>query len=607
MKTGVLVRHSAEGTGRFWPLSKPRVTVGRDMARDIVLSDPSVSREHAVIETHYGAWILVDGESRNGTRVNGVAVARRHLSDGDWVAFGDVRLVFHVVDEEPAPPPASESRTEFDPGLRTLAAPADTGESLAWPGVYAWQLLKALSGIQTRPLDDYLRLAINDLAGIRLVTGSGVGVSAEPGGNWKWIWHEGADASIKTWSACDEVASELRAGRTVYRAKGRRVEAEDEADGAVFPIVTCGSVVGCLCVQGRTFFPPTLLAVFRAAAEAVGAALGLREVLVRRMAERDGGLSERRPAPVIVGRGPALLQVLRQARKVAGHDSTVLIRGETGTGKELLARLIVEESSRRDRPFIPVHCSAIDENLLGSMLFGHERGAFTGAIGMKKGVFEEADGGTIFLDEIGELSPVMQVKLLRVLQEGEFMRLGGTRPIRVNVRILAATNRHLEEAIREGRFREDLFYRLNVIALTLPPLRERREDIPELVAHYVESLSKETARGAVSVAPEAMARLQAYGWPGNIRELRNVVERGLVLAENGVITEDDLPPELAPRTATEASRSAPDAGEGRALDVVERDHIQAVLRECRGNKRLAAERLGISRSTLYEKLKESSI
>jgi two-component system NtrC family response regulator/two-component system response regulator HydG len=289
---------------------------------------------------------------------------------------------------------------------------------------------------------------------------------------------------------------------------------------------------------------------------------------------------------------------MRQAVKAAKHDATVLIRGETGTGKELFARLIVDESPRRDRPFIPVHCSAIDENLLGSMLFGHEKGAFTGAIGMKKGVFEEADGGTIFLDEIGELSGVMQVKLLRVLQEGEFMRLGGTKPLRVNVRMIAATNRDLEKGIRDGQFREDLFYRLNVIALTLPPLRERREDIPELVRHYVEALSRETARGLNSVAPEAMARLQGYDWPGNIRELRNVVERGLVLAEKGIITEDDLPPEVAPRAARPAGPA-----DAHSLEKLELDHIASVLKECHGNKRLAAERLGISRSTLYEKLR----
>jgi DNA-binding NtrC family response regulator len=600
MKTGVLVKPKSDGTARPWPLLKPRVTVGRAMTHDVVLADASVSRDHAVIETQYGAWMLTDRDSRNGTRVNGVAVVSRHLNDGDLIAFGDVTMVFHVVDDEPeAAPAAAESRVGLQPALRTIAAPDAVADSAAWPGVYAWQLLKALSNIQTRPLDDYVRLAISDLSGIRHVTGSGVGLMTEAGGGWKWIWHEGADGSIKLFSASDEVADEVRAGRAVYRARGQRTGAEDEADGAVFPISTCGRVIGCLCVQGRSVFPPALLAIFRAASEAFGTALGLREALTHRLAEQGGGGVSRRAAPVIVGRSAVLMQVMRQAVKAARHEATVLIRGETGTGKELFARLIVDESPRRDKPYIPVHCSAIDENLLGSMLFGHEKGAFTGAVGMKKGVFEEADGGTIFLDEIGELSPVMQVKLLRVLQEGEFMRLGGTKPLRVNVRIIAATNRNLEKGIRDGQFREDLFYRLNVIALTLPPLRERREDIPELVRHYVEGLSRETARGAMTVSPEAMARLQGYDWPGNIRELRNVVERGLVLAENGVITEDDLPPEVARR---ESAPAAP--AEGQSLEKMEREHILAVLRECGGNKRLAAERLAISRSTLYEKLKD---
>jgi DNA-binding NtrC family response regulator len=600
VKTGVLVKQSNDGAARQWPLLKPRVEVGRALAHDVVLSDASVSRDHAVIETQYGGWVLTDRDSRNGTRVNGVAVVRRQLNDGDLVAFGDVAMVFHIVDEEPLPAPLlAEARPGLNAGMRTIAAPEEADGS-AWPGVYAWQLLKALSNIQTRPLDDYVRLAINDLSGIRQVTGSGVGLLVEPEGAWKWIWHEGADASIKTWSASEDVAAEVRAGQAVYRSHGRRVEAEDVADGAVFPISTCGRVIGCLCVQGRSVFPSALLAVFRAAAEAVGAALGLRELMTHRAAVQAAGPSVRRAPPVIVGRGAALLQVMRQAVKAAKHEATVLIRGETGTGKELFARLIVDESPRRDRPFIPVHCSAIDENLLGSMLFGHEKGAFTGAVGMKKGVFEEADGGTIFLDEIGELSLVMQVKLLRVLQEGEFMRLGGTKPMRVNVRIIAATNRDLEKGIKSGRFREDLFYRLNVIALTLPPLRERREDIPELVRHYAETLSRETARGVCAVSPEALARLQGYGWPGNIRELRNVVERGLVLAENGIITEDDLPPEVALKAEAGAGPA-----EEQSLERMERDHILAVLAECGGNKRLAAERLGISRSTLYEKLKET--
>ncbi len=600
MKTGVLVKQGADGRSRPWPLLKPRIQVGRAMQHDIVLPDASVSRDHAVIDVRPGTWVLSDCDSRNGTRVNGVAVARRQLNEGDVVAFGDVAMVFRIVDEEPGAVSAvAESRPGLDAERRTLALSDPADGSAAWPGVYAWQMLKALSAVQTRPLDDYVRMAINDLSGIRHVTGSGVGLMVEPGGAWKWIWHEGADASMKAWCATAEITAEIRADRAVYRARGKRVEDELEADGAVFPIASCGRTIGCLCVQGRGVFPGALLAIFRVTAEAVGTALSLREASARHAADRPAGERDGKAAPVIIGRGPALQQVMRQAVKAAKHDATVLIRGETGTGKELFARLIVGESPRCDKPFIPVHCSAIDENLLGSTLFGHEKGAFTGAVGLKKGVFEEADGGTIFLDEIGELSPAMQVKLLRVLQEGEFMRLGGTKPLRVNVRILAATNRDLERAIRDGVFREDLFYRLNVIALRLPPLRERREDIPELARYYVETLSRETARGAVTLTETALARLQGYDWPGNIRELRNVLERGLVLAEGGTITEDDLPPEVAPRAAP---NDGP-AEEAQSLERMERDHILLVLRECNGNKRLAAERLGIGRSTLYDKLK----
>ena len=600
MKTGILVKEGPDGRVRPWLLLKPRVTVGRAEQHDLVLGDASVSRDHAVIEQRQGHWVVTDCDSRNGTRVNGVAVARRQLNEGDLVAFGDVAMVFRIIDEaDSLSSGVAESDAGGDPGMRTLAGAVDPSDSAVWPGVHAWQLLKALSAVRTQPLDAYVQTAVNDLAGIRHVTGAGVGVMPEPGGAWKWIWHEGAAADFKAWCTEPDCLGDLLAGRALFRSRGRRAADESEADGAVFPIITCGQTVGGLCVQGRGPFPAALLAIFSVTAEAMGAALGLRDAMARRTPASGGDDGAAAASPVIIGRSPALQAALRLAAKAARHDTTVLIRGETGTGKELVARLIVAESPRRDKPFIPVHCSAIGENLLGSTLFGHEKGAFTGAVGLKKGVFEEADGGTVFLDEVGELSPDMQVKLLRVLQEGEFMRLGGTRPLRTRVRMLAATNRNLEQAIRDGLFRDDLFYRLNVIAVRLPPLRERPEDIPELARYYVDALSRKAARGPVRLSEEALARLCAYAWPGNIRELRNVIERGLVLAEGGCITEDDLPPEV---TAAEPD-PGPVPSERRSLETMERDYILSVLRECGGNKRLAAGRLGISRSTLYDKLK----
>ena len=341
-------------------------------------------------------------------------------------------------------------------------------------------------------------------------------------------------------------------------------------------------------------------------------------VLTTGMLTTGGGVPE--SVSALVGRSDALRQAMQLARRAAKSDATVLIFGESGTGKELFSRLVYDASTRRGKPFIPVHSSAIEPNLLGSTLFGHEKGAFTGAVTQKKGLFEEADGGTIFLDEIGELSADMQVKLLRVLQEGEFMRVGGTAPIHVDVRVICATNRDLAAAVKEGKFREDLYYRLNVIQISLPPLRERTGDVPDLVNHYIELLGGRTR----SISAEAMAALVRYSWPGNVRELRNVIERTLVLSERDRLELSDFPPEIVGRGDTgttdipsaskmavrhsvgESSSSAVNsASTSDDLAEMERRHIQSVLDQCNGNKRLAAERLGISRSTLYEKLKLS--
>ena len=299
----------------------------------------------------------------------------------------------------------------------------------------------------------------------------------------------------------------------------------------------------------------------------------------------------------LVGRSGALKCAMRIAARAAKSDATILLFGESGTGKELFARLVWGESNRSGKKFLPVHSGAIEPSLLASALFGHEKGAFTGADRQRKGLFEEADGGTIFLDEIGEINSETQVKLLRVLQEGEFMRVGGTEPIKVDVRVICATNRNLAEAVREGRFRADLYYRLNVIQIDLPPLRERVGDIEDLVNHYVKLLGGPQR----SVSDEAMLRLSRYSWPGNVRELRNVIERMVVLSENDVLDVGDLPKEI---TESSGSPSVSVRTGGVSLKDAEKDAILAALAECRGNKKLAASKLKISRSTLYEKIKE---
>ncbi|MGH7321534.1 MAG: sigma 54-interacting transcriptional regulator, partial [Candidatus Rokuibacteriota bacterium] len=312
----------------------------------------------------------------------------------------------------------------------------------------------------------------------------------------------------------------------------------------------------------------------------------------------------------ILGSSPALLAALRQVEQVASTDSTVLILGETGTGKELIARAIHGRGARRDRPLVKVNCSAISAGLVESELFGHVKGAFTGALERRVGRFELADGGTIFLDEVGDLPLETQVKLLRVLQEREFEAVGSNRTLRVNVRVIAATNRDLEEAVTAGRFRADLFYRLNVVPLRVPALRDRRGDIPQLVMFFLARFAKEFGKPLEAVSPPTMARLVAYDWPGNVRELQNITERAVVLSAGRVL---ELGPDLLP-VGLPAGPPPPVAerttGAPRTLEEMERRHIQEALRLTRGlieGPAGAAKSLGLHPNTLRSRMAKLGI
>jgi len=430
----VLVGEYPPGTHVRFSLSAVNLTVGRH--GDIVLYEPSVSRDHAVLVWNGDAWKVTDAGSRNGTFVNGVSVQRKFIVPGDVIRFGRVSL--------------------------RLVDPSDEGFG-------------------------------------------------------------------------------------------------DEAETCV-PTMALGDDPDTLTPHGAG-------------------------------------------AQALVGRSEPLKCAMQIAARAAKSDATVLLFGESGTGKELFARLVWEESNRAGKKFLPVHSGAIEPSLLASALFGYEKGAFTGADKQKKGLFEEADGGTIFLDEIGEINAETQVKLLRVLQEGEFMRVGGTEPIKVDVRVICATNRDLKKAVKEGKFREDLYYRLNVIQIQLPPLRERAGDIEDLVNHYVKQLGGPFK----NVSADAMAALVRYDWPGNVRELRNVVERMVVLSLKEELAFVDLPDEIRDfqRPAAVANPTGINGGcQNMTIGEMEKQLIENALAKCGGNKSLAAEALGISRSTLYEKLKE---
>ncbi len=303
---------------------------------------------------------------------------------------------------------------------------------------------------------------------------------------------------------------------------------------------------------------------------------------------------------VIVVESPQMQQVISTARQLANTDATALIQGESGTGKEILAKAIHAWSHRAGQPFITIDCTTLPESLIESELFGHERGAFTGALTTKKGLFEEANRGTIFLDEVGELALSAQVKLLRVLQEQTFRRVGGTTPIHIDVRILAATNKDLQRLVRKGIFREDLYYRLDGIVLTIPPLRQRREDIPALAHHFCTLYSHRFGRDVVGISTAAMEMLLWYSWPGNVRELEKAIERAIALGRSGCIAPEDLPPSLWGREDSDS----PPPPRRHTLEEIEKTHIRAALLEHGGNQTKAAEALGISRTTLWRKMKK---
>ena len=317
----------------------------------------------------------------------------------------------------------------------------------------------------------------------------------------------------------------------------------------------------------------------------------------------------------IVGSSPAILQLLQLVKKVSSSELAVLLRGESGTGKELLARALHDSSPRADKPYVKVHCAALSPNLLESELFGHVKGAFTSAHRDKIGRFELADGGTLFLDEIGDISLEVQTKLLRVLQEKTFERVGSSDPVRVDVRVIAATHQDLEALIEQGRFRQDLYYRLNGFPIALPPLRDRREDIPELALYFLAQYCKRSGKQMLTIDDDAMARLKAYDWPGNIRQLENVVERAVVISEGTTISEYELPPEVRAASVQPDGCEQSDyllaglgiEGEKAERERLERERLVRALAAASGSKAGAARALGLARSTLVSRLKKHGL
>ncbi|MBN1420844.1 MAG: sigma 54-interacting transcriptional regulator [Planctomycetes bacterium] len=597
--------------GREFDLTDLPLTIGRDPSNGIALTDESVSRVHARIERRDGRLWISDEGSRNGTFLNGMPVEASEIAPDDRIGIGDTELRYV----------GEPTRLEFPPYettiIRRSAGGADPVKDLANGAAAAViERLRALHDI-AREIEsaeraaDVLETALGRLRNV-LEADRAAAIRFQ-GDRFELIAHTGGrrQAAFPVSRGvldevrgrgeallCRDVASnEALAGR-------ESIVASRAVSLVAVPLRAGESVWGALYLE-RTAgaFDDEDLYTAAAAASIAGPAYRARADREAVAAENrvlvDALLEERR----IVGDSPAMRAVLSFIGKAAPTDSTVLILGETGTGKELVASAIHFHGPRRGKPLVVVNCAALPENLVESELFGHEKGAFTGAFARKKGKFELADGGTVFLDEIAELAPACQAKLLRLLEDRKLERVGGTESIPVDVRIIAATNRNLEEEIAGGGFRADLFYRLNVLSVTLPPLRARPEDIPPLVDHFLVLFGRKAPGGPMGISRRALDRLATHTWPGNVRELRNVIERSVVFAAGPAIEAEDL---LLGGVEPARPVAVPAESPGSLLEV-EREHILRALAFTKGNKKKAAEILGIERCTLYSKIKAHGI
>jgi two-component system response regulator HydG len=567
---GELLAISGARVCERFPLGAGETSIGRSPDSAILLDDPEVAPDHCVVQPCPKGYRLLDRRSSAGTFVNGKRVSQHKLEPGDQISIGETVLLYR--EEHGVPSGALYSgMTAPQTLLRTCALQflfrALAGsESPAVRGLVEAQLLRLIADL------------VPALGGAVLL---------------------GQDAAeLRTASEARDPASPqitALAGRVC-----RDGSIADAATGYVaVPLYVRGAIAGMIAAH----FPPPESARLEEHADTLAAIATLGAVAleavreVERLNTEKALLIERLdgagPHSGIVGASPALRKLMQMVGRVAASDASVLLLGESGTGKEMVAQEIHRTSARAERAFVAINCAALTETLLESELFGHEKGAFTGAAAQKKGKLEMAEGGTVFLDEIGELAAPMQAKLLRVLQQREFERVGGTRTMKLNLRLIAATNRDLAAEVRRGAFREDLYHRLNVVALQLPSLRERSEDIPALAAYFLERAAARCARRVRGISPEALAHLLAYPWPGNVRELENAIERAVVLGQSETLLAEDLP---------ETVLDAPAPQEAGALQTsvtdVKRQLILRAWEEGGGDYKVAAAKLNIHPNSL---------
>ena len=613
------------------PLPDGEATIGRDPTSAVAVIDPSVSRKHCVLWREDSRFQIKDLDSRNGTLVNGVVIKDCWLRHGDEIATGDSVFLFLVEEDERATP---ASRVEFEESHPTSETKIIHPKEVVY--LQPDRLLRELppSSQIARNLSALLKIsrvvhAIRDLEELQAQVLDLI-FEVIPAGRGAILLSEGSGQDFSCLYARTRNAAQpqlIRVSRTVARqvmkenvailgvdvpGSGALRDVESLVAAEVrsllcVPLSVFQRMIGCIYLDSSNTanrFSEDHLQFMAAVAGISAVALDNARRQQWLEQENQRLTMEVRQDQSLVGECGKMKEIFQFLARVAPTESTVLIEGESGTGKELAAKALHRNSPRASKPFVAINCAAIPETLLESDLFGHERGAFTGAATQKKGRLEVADGGVVFLDEIGELAPALQVKLLRVLQEREFDRVGGTRPIKVDIRLIAATNRDLDEAVKQGAFRQDLYYRLAVVRLTMPPLRERREDIPMLTRHFVQKHAKKCKVKAKPISREAMAALVNYEWPGNIRELENAIERALVMGSSDMVLLEDLPESLLEQNAPE---EMPEGKYQASVKQLKRHLILDAVGQTGGNYVEAAQILGVHPNYLHRLIRNLGI
>jgi len=607
---------------KSFKLTKSVTNIGRRSTHDVIFTDPKLSRDHAeIIALKDGGYEIHDLGAKLPTRVNGKIISSHRLKDGDRISLGDSELIFKS--EEPCSTAhveflAAEAMSEESEEVTSLDAKKTTFYSVDDLDLISLQrdhqrlmLLYEFGKAANLHLEDPHQLLDEILSVAFRTLDAERGFLALVDENTGELTCElvrdniGNQETEKLEVSRTIIHKVLKEGVSILTVNAlkdkqfkdvKSVQEYNIRSAVCAPLFFQGEVVGVVYLDNRAStgsFSQDDLMFLTALSHQAGIAIGNSRLHRQVVQENVRLINALKPKFQIIGDSEEMKRVYNTIRKVAPSDITILIQGETGTGKELVARAIHSQSPRSNKPFVAVNCAAIPKELIESELFGHEKGAFTGATSARQGKFELANGGSVLLDEIGDMSLDLQSKVLRTLEEKEIQRVGGSKDIKVDVRVIAATHKDLEKAVKEGEFREDLYYRLNVVLLKLPPLQERKEDIIQLAEYFMSGKAKK-------ISPKAKQLLLAYGWPGNIRELKNCIERAVVLGDGEVIQPEDLPINVR-----QGRKVIPSPLE--SLDQMEEEHIIRVLRSANWNKSIAAKILGITRQTLDNKIDKYKI